>query len=207
MTNSSPATPDSPPPPTRDWLKILRGFLPFSAGREANEETSEPPTQEPAPAAQDWEAGFADAPLTIRAFLPEGLGLSSEAGPAASAEGTSEKEVSEQKIVLPSAMMVKMADALQAHAALAERYARAGYQIGKLEAEVKTLRMERQTLQVKLLETEQHLADSRLNEQVLKAEREHALAELQAALLRLAATGEQKPGGLAAVRQFLRRHW
>lgn len=104
-------------------------------------------------------------------------------------------------------MLNKMADALQAHAALTERYARAGYQIGKLESEVKALRSERQTLQLKLLETEQQLADSRLNEEVLKSERERALVELQAALLRLAQAGERSPGGLQAVRNFLRRHW
>jgi chromosome segregation ATPase len=104
-------------------------------------------------------------------------------------------------------MMARMAEALQAHAALMERYARAGYQIGKLETENKQLVAERETLAAKLADLEVRLADGRLNEQVLEAERDRALQRVDELTVRLAEAGIRPAGRWQAFSSFLRRHW
>lgn len=200
-TAAAPAS--SSPHPQRDWLSALRAlFAPAVARSEMPAGPAESATRNPA----SPEDSVSDAGVAVRAFWSEpavsqGSDVETRVGLPA------EKQTKERTGLAPSVMMNKMADALHAHAALTERYARAGYQIGRLEAEVKSLQAERKGLQVKLLETEQLLADSRLNEQVLQAERDRALTELQEALVRLAQTGSLAPGGLQAVRDFLRRHW
>ncbi|MEB3222324.1 MAG: hypothetical protein VKS61_09630 [Candidatus Sericytochromatia bacterium] len=107
----------------------------------------------------------------------------------------------------PTAMMARMAEALQAHASLMERYARAGYQIGRLETENKHLASEREALAAKLSDLELRLADSRVNEQVLEAERDRALQRVEELTLRLAEAGLRPGGRWEAVKTFLRRHW
>jgi hypothetical protein len=193
--------------PNGTWLSALKGI--FASPDKTS--TAVLPTDASSPLEEDSEPVDMDASgspsgVSIRAFLPE-VGDAPETPQSVCSPETSRATEHTPPKPSPSAMLQKMAEDLQAHAALTERYARAGYQIGKLESEVHALKTERQALQVKLLESEQLLADSRLNEQVLKSERERALTELQAALLRLAETGERSTGGLAAVRAFLRRHW
>ncbi|MEB3197087.1 MAG: hypothetical protein VKP62_07760 [Candidatus Sericytochromatia bacterium] len=107
----------------------------------------------------------------------------------------------------PSAMLAKMAEALQAHAQLTERYAQAGYRIGKLEAEVKHLQLERQRMASRLAESEQTLADSRLNERVLEVERDRALAALGQAREELASAGLSLKASQPGVWNWLRRNW
>jgi hypothetical protein len=88
-----------------------------------------------------------------------------------------------------------------------ERYARAGYQIGKLEAENKQLVAEREMSAAKLAELEVRLADGRLNEQVLEAERDRALRRVEELTVRLAEAGIRPAGRWQAFSTFLRRHW
>ncbi|MEB3330074.1 MAG: hypothetical protein VKQ33_12650 [Candidatus Sericytochromatia bacterium] len=107
----------------------------------------------------------------------------------------------------PTAMMARMAEALQAHAALTERYARAGYQLGRLEAENRQLVAEREGLAAKLTELEVRLSETRLNEQVLEAERDRALQRVEELTVRLAEAGLRPVGRWQALKAFLSRHW
>jgi hypothetical protein len=108
----------------------------------------------------------------------------------------------------PSAGLVtKVIETLNAQSGMAERYARAGYQIGRLEAEVKHLAHDRERLAAKLVETEQKLAEASLNEELLRAERTRIGRELGDAKQKLAALEINPPGAWPRIAAFLKKWW
>lgn len=107
----------------------------------------------------------------------------------------------------PAAMMARMAEALQAHAVLMERYARAGYHIGRLEAENRALVGEREKLAARITELEVRLSEVRLNEQVLQAERDRALQLADELTVTMAEHGLRPVGRWQALKDFVKRHW
>ena len=104
-------------------------------------------------------------------------------------------------------LVTKVIETLNAQSGMAERYARAGYQIGRLEAEVKHLADERERLAGRLAEAEQKLAEQALNEELLRAERARLGRELGDARQKLATLEINPPGAWARVAGFVKKWW
>lgn len=107
----------------------------------------------------------------------------------------------------PNGLMGKVIETLNAQSGMAERYARAGYQIGRLEAEVKHLADDRERLAGRLAEAEQKLAELALNEELLRAERARLGRELGDARTKLATLEINPPGAWARAAAFVKKWW
>lgn len=107
----------------------------------------------------------------------------------------------------PTGLVTKVIETLNAQSGMAERYARAGYQIGRLEAEVKHLVDERERLAARLAEAEQKLAEQALNEELLRAERTRLGRELGEARQKLAALEINPPGAWEKAAGFVKKWW
>lgn len=107
----------------------------------------------------------------------------------------------------PSGFVTKVIETLNAQSGMAERYARAGYQIGRLEAEVKHLADDRERLAGRLAEAEQKLAEQALNEELLRAERARLGRELGEARQKLTALEINPPSAWAKAASFVKKWW
>ena len=107
----------------------------------------------------------------------------------------------------PNQLVSKVIETLNAQSGMAERYARAGYQIGRLEAEVKHLAEERERMAQRLAESEQKLAELSLNEELLRAERARLGRELGEARQRLAAQDINPPSAMERAAGFVKKWW
>ncbi len=104
-------------------------------------------------------------------------------------------------------LVTKVIETLNAQSGMAERYARAGYQIGRLEAEVKHLADDRERLASRLAEAEQKLAEQALNEELLRAERTRLGRELGEARQKLTALEINPPSAWAKAASFVKKWW
>ena len=107
----------------------------------------------------------------------------------------------------PNQLVTKIIETLNAQSGMAERYARAGYQIGRLEAEIKHLADDRERLAGRLAGAEQKLAELALNEELLRAERARLGRELGEARQKLATLEINPPGAWARMATFLKKWW
>lgn len=106
-----------------------------------------------------------------------------------------------------SGLVTKVIETLNAQSGMAERYARAGYQIGRLEAEVKHLADDRERLAGRLAESEQKLCELALNEELLRAERARLGRELGEARQKLATLEINPAGPWARATAFMKKWW
>lgn len=106
-----------------------------------------------------------------------------------------------------NSLVSKVIETLTQQSGMAERYARAGYQIGRLESEVKHLQDERERLAMRLAEAEQRVAELSLNEELLRAERARVGRELGEARAKLTEMEINPPSTWERATGFVRKWW
>lgn len=157
------------------------------------------------------DAGWQTIRKRIGRDMPGLTDTATHIGMGPLAEGAGEPASGLPGVVIPEGtgqvLVSKVVDVINAQTGLADRYARAGYQIGRLESEVKLLLDERERLGNELLESQHQIALLNSGEETLQSERSRLVRDLLDARSRIADLEKAPSTAWSRMVEFIKKYW